>query len=121
MINPDELRTTVATVGAAPANIGTAVPQNMRRYIYRIKATNIFAGVNLLTLSKQENGVVLAPIDYVQSVLFGDVFPDPDELKEDSAPLYIVEGGGAGGASYLRAVATAASVLLTFWYVDKPA
>lgn len=124
MLKRDELRTAVATIGV-DANIGSAVPQNMRRFIYKIKAINLLvAGPNLLTIGKRENGAgVTATIDYVQFATQYETWVDPDELKEDSAPLYIVEGKGATGDSYLRAAASggAASAYLTIWYVDAPA
>lgn len=122
MLNRDDLKTAVATVGAADADVGSAIPQNMRRFIYAIKATNIFNGANLLTIGKRENGAVgTTIIDYVQAAIQYDMWKDPDELKEDSAPLYIVEGAGAGGASHLRAEAGGASFYLTIWYIDAPA
>ena len=122
MLNRDDLKTEVATVGAADGNVGSAIPQNMRRFIYAIKATNIFAGANLLTIGKRENGAgATTTIDYVQAATQYETWKDPDELKEDSAPLYIIEGAGTTGASYLRAVAGGASFYLTIWYIDAPA
>ena len=122
MLNRDDLKTEVATVGAADGNVGSAIPQNMRRFIYAIKATNIFAGANLLTIGKRENAAgATTIIDYVQAATQYETWKDPDELKEDSAPLYIIEGAGATGASYLRAEAGGASFYLTIWYIDAPA
>lgn len=122
MLNRDDLKTEVATIGAADANVGSAIPQNMRRFIYAIKAINIFNGANLLTIGKRENGAgATTIIDYVQAANQYDIWKDPDELKEDSAPLYIVEGAGAAGASYLRAEAGGASFYFTIWYIDAPA
>ena len=122
MLNRDDLKTELATVGIADADVGSAIPQNMRRFIYAIKATNIFNGANLLTLGKRENGVgVTEIIDYVQAATQYETWKDPDELLEDSAPLYIVEGAGTTGASYLRAEAGGASFYLTIWYIDAPA
>ena len=105
MLKRDDIKTTVATVTTADANVGSAIPQNMRRFIYRIKAINIHTGANLLTLGKREDGAgVTTTIDYVQFATQYEIFPDPDELKEDSAPLYVIEGKGTTGDSYLRAV-----------------
>ena len=84
----DALRTVVATVTNADANVGLAIPANMRRAIYKIKATNLFAGINLLTLGKRENGAGATTVmDYIQAVLQYDIWNEPDELKEDAAPL----------------------------------
>jgi hypothetical protein len=128
------LKTITVTVTNADADVGTAIPQNMRRCIYKIKATNLFAGPNLLTLGKRENWVAAATVvvDLIQAVLIYDIWNDPDELKEDSAPLYIVEGaiddptslawGVTTGPSHVRAVCSAAGqFFMTLWYTDTPA
>lgn len=118
----DALRTEVATITTADADVGSAVPQNMRRYIYRVKANNQHNGANLLTLGKRENGAgATTTIDYLQMTSHYETLTDPDELKEDAAPLYIVEGKGASGNSYLRAVTDNGNAYLTIWYEDAPA
>jgi len=122
MLNRDDLKTEVATVTPAEANVGSAVPENMRRFIYAIKAINLHTTSNLLTLGKRENGAgATTNIDYVQFATQYETWKDPDELKEDSAPLYIVEGKGATGDSYLRAVTDNGNAYLTVWYIDAPA
>ncbi|MBA7669594.1 hypothetical protein ES703_77725 [subsurface metagenome] len=121
MLNRDDLKTEVATIGIAEADVGSAVPANMRRFIYAIKAINILNAANLLTLRKVENAAAVETIDYVQAAAQYDMWKDPDELLEDSAPLYIIEGAGAAGASHLRAIAGGASFYLTIWYIDAPA
>lgn len=125
----DALKTVTVTVTNADADVGSAIPQNMRRAIYKIKATNLFAGVNLLTLGKRENGAgATTVVDRIQAVLIYDLYESPDELKEDSAPLYIVEGPfvsptvPAVGTSHVRAVCSAAGQMyLSLWYTDSPA
>lgn len=124
--NRDDLKTEVATIDDTDANVGSAVPANMRRYIYKIKAINEHAIANLLTLGKRENGAgATTTIDYVRWATQYETWNDPDELKEDSAPLYIVEGKGADGDSYLRAVTSLVTAgvgaYLTIWYIDAPA
>lgn len=122
MLNRADIKTAVATIGAADVNVGSAIPANMRRFIYAIKAINIAAVANLLTLGKRENGAgATTIIDYVQAAIQYDMWKDPDELKEDSAPLYVIEGAGTTGASYMRAEAGVASFYLTIWYIDSPA
>jgi len=110
-------------VSNVDAAVGSAIPANMRRCIYKVKATNLFAGANRLTLGKRENGAVGTTVmDYIQTALIYDIWNDPDELKEDSAPLYIVEGAGTTGASTIRALCSAAgNFYLTIWYEDTPA
>lgn len=120
-MNRDELKTAVATVTVGEANVGSAIPANMFRFIYRIKVTNLFNGANKLTLRKVENGGAVQTIDYVQCALLYDIFPDPEELKEDSAPLYTIGGKGSTGDSYIRAVTDSGNAYLTVWYIDAPA
>lgn len=126
MINRDDLKTTVATITDTDANVGSKIPQNMRRFIYAIKAINEHNGANLLTLGKRENGAgATTTVDYIQFSTQYETQKDPDELKEDSAPLYIIEGKGATGDSYLRAVTSGVTAgvgaYLTIWYIDAPA
>lgn len=119
----EDLRTTVATLGTE-ANIGSAVPQNMRRFIYRIKAINLYNGTNLISIGKREDGAISTTwIDYLELTTQYETQTDPEALKDDSAPLYIIEGGGSTGDSYLRAVAGggASSAYFTIWYIDAPA
>jgi hypothetical protein len=132
-MNRSELRTVTAAiaVGAgAEATIGSAIPENMRRFIYRIKFTNDIVAVNQLILGKRENGAgATTNIDTIQTVVAQEVVTDPDDLKEDSAPLYIIDGppGNAGTTvglaanSLVRAYATAGVGILTLWYIDAPA
>jgi len=121
-MNKDELRTTSGFIGVAAA-FGSAVQQNMRRSIYKVRITNEFAGPNLITLSKQENGAILPAIDFFHPAVQYEQIDDPEDLHEDSAPLYIIEGAGTGGASNLRAASAggANTAYLTIWYSDAPA
>lgn len=89
------------------AVIGTAVPSNMRRYIYRVKVQDDSGAVNTVELQKklrEEDAVV---VDQFRLVTPYETYVDPDELKEDALPLYIIEGGysmravGTGNASLL--------------------
>lgn len=126
MLKRDELRTVTATITTTEGNVGSAVPQNMRRFIYKIKATNEHAIANLLTLGKRENGVLVTTvIDRIRWATQYEIWNDPDELEEDATPLYIVEGAGAAGTSFLRAVTSLMTAgigaYLTIWYVDAPA
>lgn len=121
MINRDDLKTEVATITTADANVGSAIPANMRRFIYAIKAINLHTGANLLTIGKREDGASpTTTIDYVQFATQYETWKDPDELKEDAAPLYIVEGKKTSD-SYLRAVTDSGNCYLTIWYLDAPA
>lgn len=121
MLNRDELRTVVATVTTSTTNVGTAVPENMRRFIYKIKVNNQYNGANKLTLRKIEDGGSAENLDYFQMSVQYETQSDPDELKEDSAPLYIVEGTGSTGSSYVNTITDNGNAYLTIWYVDAPA
>jgi len=113
------LQSATYVVTGAVANYGSAIPAGMNRYIYRIKAINLFNGANLLTVTKQENGAVIAAVvDYIQAALQYDTWVDPDNLLEGAAPLYIIGGAGAGGASFIRLLAAAGTVNVTVWYED---
>jgi len=122
MLNRDDLKTHVQTITNVDADVGSAIPENMRRFIYKIKATNLHNAANLLTLGKREDGAVgTTDIDYVQFANEYDIWNDPDELKEDAAPLYVIEGKGDTGDSYLRAVVANATAYLIITYIDAPA
>ena len=117
-MNRDELRIFTGPVTTAEANFGSTVNPNQRRFIYRVKVVNENPGSNLLTLKKSENGGVSVPVDYYQTAVQYETQTDPEDLLEDSEPLYIVEGGGSGGTSYLRAVTDTGNAYLTIWYID---
>jgi hypothetical protein len=121
-MNRDELRTQTGQVTTADANFGSVVPANMRRYIYGIKVVNEYAGANLLTLGKREDGAgSTTVVDYWHAATQYESLVHPDELKEDALPLYAVEGKGSTGDSYVRAVTDLGNAYLTIWYVDAPA
>lgn len=131
MLNRDELRTSPPTAVAlgvgAEVTVGSAVPQNHRRFIYRIRYISQFAGPNALRLGKQENGGVTVPVDVIQTVVLDEMVTDPDELHEDSAPLYIIDGPPGQAPvlpalnSLVRAYTDAGAGILTYWYIDAPA
>lgn len=88
------LQTQFGTAAAVGAVLGTQVPDNMRRYIYRIKTNNQVAGANQLYLAYTDDaGVTLYDIDYIDHALQHEMVVDPDELTEDSLPIYIIPGG----------------------------
>lgn len=124
MPKKNALQTMVVAVNNVDANIGTQIPVNHMRYIYRVKWTNLFNGPNLLTLGKRENGAgATTVVDTFQAALIYDQDEDPpDDIKEDSVPLYTIGGTGVTGTSFLRAVCSAAGTFaMTLWYEDAPA
>ncbi|HUV51589.1 MAG TPA: hypothetical protein VMW64_00765 [Dehalococcoidia bacterium] len=121
----EDIKTIYASVTNVDADIGTEVTRNMRRHILQIEAQNLFAGVNLLTLGKRENGAgATTTIDRFSFSLINDYLPKPDgPIEEDALPLYIIEGGGGTALtqSFLRAVCSAAGTIdLIVRYVDVP-
>ena len=121
MPRKEDLRTAHATVTTSEANIGSAVPQNYRRYIWKVKATNAYNGENLLMLGKREDGAAATTtIDRIAFATKYETWVDPDsEITEESTPLYIIEGKGETGDSYLRAVTDNGNAYLTIWYTDE--
>jgi hypothetical protein len=128
MINRDELKTVTMAVTAVDTQIGTVVPQNMRRFIYRTKFVNTLNGGNLLAIGKRENGAgATTVIDRIQAAVLNQMETDPEELHEDSAPLYTIEGPAQNflivpvGTSTVWAQCSAGGTgFLTLWYLDSP-
>ena len=131
MLNRDELRTSLPT--AVPAGVGaevtvgSAIPQNHRRFIYRIRFTNLGVGPSILMLGKRENGAAATTaVDNIQAVILDEMITDPEELREDSAPLYVIDGPpgqapvAAALQSLVRAYTTVNAGTLTYWYIDSP-
>jgi hypothetical protein len=122
-MNRDDLKTTFQAITAVDALVGSAVPENMRRFIYKIKAQNTSAGAAELTIGKRENGAgATTVVDQINFAVPSENWLDPEELKEDSMPLYIIEGKGSTGDSYLYAAMDAGNTCnLIIWYIDSPA
>jgi hypothetical protein len=129
MLNRDELKTVTMAVTPADTQVGTIVPLNYRRYIYRVRFISTINGSNILTLGKREDGAgATTIIDRFATILMNDTDTDPDELEENSAPLYTIEGPASNfgitpvGTSTVRALLSAGGTgFLTLWYVDSPA
>ena len=107
---------------------GSNVPANYTRYIYRIKIQYLNAGAQTFTLGRREN-LVAGPTDVIDTFLLpllGDIITDPEEMEEDSEPIYKIGGpvvvAGVptvpGGVSNLRAFVDVGTAYLTVWYTD---
>jgi hypothetical protein len=115
-VNKQSLKTAVITANnAAYQSLGTAIPANMRRYIYRIKTVNLIAGLNELTLARGPAASEVA-VDYLPAATQNEVYIDPDELKEDSAPIYIFEAGDAN----IRVITDNGNMRVFVIYADEP-
>jgi len=95
MVDKRALNSVVGTVDNTVGGIafGSAVPANMRRYIYKIKTANQFAGANQLQFGHQTAPAAGVILDYIEHALRYDMWNDPDELKEDALPIYILPAG----------------------------
>ena len=105
---------------AAVTNVGvtflSAVPANMRRYIYKIKTANQFAGANQLQFGHITAPAAAVILDWIEHVLAGDMWNDPDEVNEDSLPIYIIPAG-----SQPYGIASAAgNIMVYILYEDAP-
>jgi hypothetical protein len=132
MINRDELKTSPPTAVVALAvnevTVGSPIPQNHRRFIYRVKFINSVAGPNAVSLGKRENGAgVTTAVDVIQAAVVNEVVEDPEELMENSAPIYVIDGPPgqipvvAGNNSLVRAYTDNGAGIFTYWYIDAPA
>lgn len=87
------LRTTIitATTGVY-RSLGGKIPDDMRRYVYFIKATNQHGGANELTIARGPAGSeAVGIVDYVQATNQYDIWEYPEALPENAAPIYIFE------------------------------
>jgi hypothetical protein len=125
-MNIDNLRTVTGAVTNADATLGSAVPVDFTRYIYRIRFIST-VGAQQLQVGKRENGAAgTTNIDTIQTAVPNEMITDPDELKEDAAPLYVIKGGPSRGASatsppstsLVRMATTVGAGIVTYWYED---
>ena len=90
MVDKRGLQSELGTITAAGLTFGTEVDSNMRRYIYKIKTNNQYDGENKLQFGYDDVDHVL---DYINHETKGEMWNDPDELTENSLPIYIIPGG----------------------------
>lgn len=100
MIDKRGLQSVWGKVTTAPGDtkigvvVGTEVASNMRRYIYKIKTNNQYAGANQLRLGySDDEGETATTLDYIDHATEHEMWNDPDELKEDALPIYIIPSG----------------------------
>jgi hypothetical protein len=124
-MNRNELQVVTQTIVVAPgALVGSNIPTNYTRYIYRVKIQSLVAA-QTFTLGRRENGAGATTVmDTFLLPLLGDWLVDPDNIDENSAPIYkvggpvSVSGGAIGGASNVWAFVDVGTALLTYWYID---
>ena len=100
---------------AAYQSLGSLIPTNMRRYVYRIKAINQFAGANMLSLARGPAGAETV-IDHLQAATQYETYIDPDEFKESAAPIYIFEAVD----QYIRVITDNGNCDVFIEYCDEP-
>lgn len=93
MVDKRALNSVVGTITNAGVAFGSEVPANMRRYIYKIKTANQFAGANQLSFGHQTDVPAEVILDYIEHATQYEMWNDPDDLKEDALPIYIIPGG----------------------------
>ena len=105
-----------ATIAATA--FGTAVPIDMRRYIYKIHTLNLFNGVNILTVSWGPAGGVTANFETIAHVLQYDQYVDPEDgVQENALPLYVINGT-TELVNFLWLTTSAGNCTVTVWYED---
>lgn len=93
MVDKRALNSALGTITNAGIAFGSHVPANMRRYIYKIKTANQFAGANQLQFGYQTAVPANVVLDYIEHAVQYDMWNDPDELREDALPIYIIPAG----------------------------
>lgn len=118
MIRREDLILVNANAALVAAAIGTAVPANMRRYYYKIHTLNLFAGINIVTVSWGPVAGITANFETIGHTLVNDQYVDPEDgIKEDSLPLYIIDGGTTA-VNFLWLTASAGNCTVSLWYED---
>ena len=115
---PDKraLNSVLGVVTNAGVAFGSHVPADMRRYIYKIKTANQFAGANQLQFGHQTAVPAIVILDWIEHALQYDMWNDPDEVHDDSLPIYIIPAG-----SQPYGIASAAgNIMVYLLYEDAP-
>ena len=94
MVDKRGLQTQRGTATISGGVIGTEVAENMRRYIYKIKTANQYAGANQLEMGySDDEGATHTTLDYIEHAEQYDMWNDPSVLNEDALPIYIIPAG----------------------------
>ena len=110
------LRTALITANdAAYQSLGSQIPSDMRRYVYRIKAINQHGGANKLTIARGPAASEVA-VDYIQAATEFETWIDPDEMKVDAAPIYIFETVD----EYIRVITDNGDMDVFIIFADEP-
>lgn len=119
-MNKQALITTVVETTAAYQDFGNKIPQNMRRYIYGLKLMNPNTGFNKVYLADRLGVAGEVEKDPWYLALAYETIVHPDEMEENSMPIYIFEGSSATLDRYIRIKSNVLGVIATLWYCDEP-
>ena len=101
-------------------NLASAIPVNLRRYVYKIKVIKDSGGAaSLITIADRLGTAAETEKDLWYLTTPYETLVDPDELKETSSPLYIFEGSSSAASRYIRCKATTLGAIITIWYADQ--
>ena len=102
-------------------NLASAIPVNLRRYVYKIKVIKDSGGAaSLITIADRLGTAAETEKDLWYLTTPYETIVDPDEVKEDSLPLYIFEASSSAASRYIRVKSTLSGVIVTIWYCDEP-
>jgi len=114
-----EEATCIATAGAAGGkNLGPRLEANRIREVFWIKFLNRAAGTNNVQIHERASGGSPKVKD-VWSLLLNDTVAWPDELKENSLPLYTIRTDTAS-VKYMRATCDGGGAFIRMLFRDLP-
>jgi len=116
----EELQTARVVATTVEADLGNKIAQNFRRYIYRVKVINRHKGPNELTFGDRLGVAAMTTADTYQMVTQHETQVDPDEIKKDSLPIYVIQGSTATADRLLRVVTNNGDADILVQYVDAP-
>lgn len=116
MVDKRGLQSVLGTVTNAGVAFGSHVLPNMRRYVYRIKTANQFAGANQLQFGHQTAVPANVILDYIEHAVQYDMWVDPEVITEDSLPIYIIPAG----SQFYGIASAAGNIMVYLEYEDAP-
>lgn len=116
------LRTAKVTIAAADTyeDLGTAIPQNLRRYVYQIKIINADTTENKITIGDRLGTAAESEKNFWYLLTPYETLVHPDVLDENAAPQYIFEGSSSSEDRKIRVKSSTLGATVTIWYCDEP-
>ena len=121
MVLTDELieATAIATAGAAGGkNLGSRIQTSRIREVYWIKIINRHTATNTIRIQERATGGSPRLKD-LWTMPTGDYLSHPDELKENSLPIYVIRTDTAS-VKYMRATCDNGGAFIRILYRDLP-